>query len=118
VIPLNVAEQHFGRPADERAFLAVPFVGAGTAQGGSIEDDGETEAWRNGEQGRWNVTLTGDDNTLRVTLERPQWMPHAQPQVRVFVPMHETRAVICTNGTLAADHTADGWRCLTISLPH
>ncbi|MGF6967849.1 alpha-glucosidase [Paraburkholderia sp. WC7.3g] len=118
VIALNIAEQHFGRPADERAFLAVPYAGAGTAHGGSIVDDGETEAWRDGEQGRWNVTLTGDANTLRVTLERPQWMPRAQPQVRVFVPMHETRAIVCTNGTLAADHIADGWRCLTISLPH
>ncbi|NVH73770.1 glycoside hydrolase family 31 protein [Paraburkholderia sp. JPY432] len=118
VIPLNIAEQHFGRPADERAFLAVPHAGAGTAQGGSIEDDGETEAWRNGEQGRWNVTLTGDANTLRVTLERPQWKHRTQLQVRVFVPMHETRAIACTNGTLDADHTANGWRCLTISLPH
>ncbi|MGF6675850.1 alpha-glucosidase (family GH31 glycosyl hydrolase) [Paraburkholderia sp. WSM4174] len=118
VIPLNIAEQHFGRPADERAFLAVPYADAGTAQGGSIEDDGETEAWRNGEQGRWNVTLTGDANTLRVTLERSQWMPRVQPQVRVFVPMRETRAVVCANGTLVTDHTADGWRCLTISVPH
>lgn len=24
VVPLNIAEQHFGRPADERAFIAVP----------------------------------------------------------------------------------------------
>ncbi|MGF6368920.1 alpha-glucosidase [Paraburkholderia sp. RAU6.4a] len=118
VIPLNIAEQHFGRPADERAFLAVPSADAGTAQGGSIEDDGETEAWRNGEQGRWNVTLTGDANTLRVTLERSQWMPRVQPQVRVFVPMRETRAVVCANGTLVTDHTAHGWRCLTISVPH
>jgi alpha-glucosidase len=119
VIPLNIAEQHFGQPADERAFIAVPCAGAGTAQGGSIEDDGESEAWRDGEQGRWNVTLTTtDDGTLRIAVERPHWMPKPQSQVRVFVPMHETRAVVCTNGTLAADHSADGWRCLTIALPH
>jgi alpha-glucosidase len=119
VIPLNIAEQHFGQPADERAFIAVPCAGAGTAQGGSIEDDGESEAWRDGEQGRWNVTLTTtDDGTLRIAVERPHWMPKPQSLVRVFVPMYETRAVVCTNGTLAADHPADGWRCLTIALPH
>jgi len=45
-------------------------------------------------------------------------MQQPQAQVRVFVPMHETRAIVCANGTLSADHTADGWRCLTIALPH
>ena len=118
VVALNVAQQHFGRPADERAFLVVPHAGTGITRGGCVEDDGESEAWRNGEQGRWNVTLTGDADTLRISVEREGWKQQSQPQVRVFVPMHEVRTVVCVDGTLAADHTADGWRCLTISLPH
>jgi hypothetical protein len=35
VTPLNIAGQHFGRPADERAFIALPYAGTGTAQGSS-----------------------------------------------------------------------------------
>ncbi|RAS39063.1 TIM-barrel domain-containing protein [Paraburkholderia bryophila] len=121
VIALNVAEQHFGHAADERAFIAVPPVGAGIARGGCVEDDGESEAWRDGAQGRWHVTLTGDANTLQVAIEREGWMPQAQSQVRLFVPMSETRAIVCvasTHATLVADQTADGWRCVTISIPH
>lgn len=120
VIPLNVAEQHFGHAADERAFIAVPPAGAGIARGGCIEDDGETEAWRDGAQGRWHVTLTGDANTLQVAIEREGWMPQAQSQVRLLVPMSEARAIVCatsTHATLVADQTADGWRCVTISIP-
>lgn len=120
VIPLNVAEQHFGHAADERAFIAVPPAGAGIARGGCIEDDGESEAWRDGAQGRWHVTLTGDANTLEVAIEREGWMPQAQSQVRVFVPMSEARPIVCvasTHATLVADQTADGWRCVTISIP-
>ncbi|CAB3654562.1 glycoside hydrolase family 31 protein [Paraburkholderia rhynchosiae] len=115
VIALNIAEQHFGRPADERAFIAVPYAGVGTARGGSIEDDGETEAWRSGAQGRWNVTIASDANALRVAIEREGAMPDAQSEIRLFVPMHETRAVTCERGALLNDHCADGWRCLTIS---
>jgi alpha-glucosidase len=116
VIALNTAEQHFGQSADERAFIAVPYLGAGTANGGSIEDDGESEAWRSGAQGRWNVTIASDAATLRVAIEREGAMPHTQNEVRLFVPAHETRPVTCTRGTLLNDESADGWRCLTISL--
>ncbi|PRY07679.1 glycoside hydrolase family 31 protein [Paraburkholderia sp. BL25I1N1] len=118
VIPLNVAEQHFGRPADERAFIAVPHAGVGTTRGGCVEDDGESEAWREGAQGRWHITLAGDASTLRVSVEREGWMPQPQREVRIFVPKDEARAVECIGGALVADHTADGWRCLTISMAH
>jgi len=116
VIALNVAQQHFGRPADERAFIAVPHAGAGTARGGSIEDDGESEAWRSGAHGRWNVTIASDVNALRIAVERAGSMPHTQDELGVFVPMHETRPVTCERGVLLNDESADGWRCLTISI--
>jgi alpha-glucosidase len=117
---LNIAEQHFGHPADERAFLAVPHAGAGTTRGGCVEDDGESEAWRTGAQGRWNVVLAGDAHTLRISVEREGWMPQPQPQpqVSIFVPRHELRAIVCAGGALAGDHLSGGWRCLTINLAH
>jgi len=121
VIALNIAPQHFSRPADVRAFIAVPPAGEGTARGGSIEDDGETEAWRSGRRGRWNVTITTDASTLHLAVECEGVMPHAQDKVRVFVPMHDTRRVVCASGALLSDvsnarnEQMSGWRCLTIS---
>ena len=83
VIPLNVAEQHFGRPADERAFIVVPFAGAGIARGGCVEDDGESEAWRNGAQGRWNVMLIEATRTaLRISIDARRPDAAAAAQVR------------------------------------
>ncbi|MFM0500410.1 glycoside hydrolase family 31 protein [Paraburkholderia caffeinilytica] len=118
VIPLNVAQQHFGRPADERAFIAVPHDGAGIARGGCVEDDGESEAWRTGAQGRWDVTITGDASTLRMSVVREGWMQQPQPEVRILVPAAETRAAECVSGSVVDDRTTDGWRCLTISIAH
>jgi alpha-glucosidase len=34
----------------------------------------------------------------------------------VLVPKDEARTAICIDGALVADHTADGWRCLTIAI--
>jgi len=116
VIPLNVAEQHFGRPADTRAFIALPFASVGTACGACVEDDGESEAWRNGEQGRWRVTIDSDTDALRVSIAREGHMPRAQTEVQVLVPASETRAATCTSGALVADETAGGWRHLTVRL--
>lgn len=118
VIPLNIAEQHFGRPADERAFIAVPHAGADIARGGCVEDDGESEAWRRGTQGRWHVTITSDASTLRISIVREGLIQQPQQEVRLLVPTDEARAAVCIDGALVADHTADGWRCLTIAIAH
>ncbi|MFM0234045.1 glycoside hydrolase family 31 protein [Paraburkholderia sediminicola] len=118
VIPLNIAEQHFGRPADERAFIAVPHDGTGIARGGCVEDDGESETWRTGAQGRWHVTITSDASALRISIVREGWVQQPQQEVRLLVPKDEARAAVCVDGTLVADHTADGWRCLTIAIAH
>jgi alpha-glucosidase len=118
VVPLNVAEQHFAQPADERAFIALPFEGTGTARGGCVEDDGETEAWRDGMQGRWNVAVASDATTLRITIDREGQMPFVQHEVQLSVPASEARAAICTNGEVTGDVVLNGWRRLTLRLAH
>jgi alpha-glucosidase len=112
VIPLNIAEQHFARPADERAFIALPCAGAGVARGECIEDDGET----NGAQGRWRVSIESDTKTLRVSIEQHGTMPRAQRDVRVSVPASDARAVTCVHGELIGEQNAGGWRHLTLRL--
>lgn len=116
VIPLNIVEQHFARPADERAFIALPFAGVGIAEGECIEDDGDSEAWRDGVQGRWRVVIESDGRSLRIAVERHGRMPCVQDEVRVSVPASDTRSVVCAAGELSADRIADGWRHLTLRL--
>jgi alpha-glucosidase len=41
-VPLNVAEQHFGQPADARGFLLFPPDGEGEFTAECFEDDGES----------------------------------------------------------------------------
>ncbi|SPB16734.1 glycoside hydrolase [Caballeronia novacaledonica] len=116
VIPLNIAEQHFARPADERAFIALPCAGAGVARGECIEDDGHSEAWRDGVQGKWRIVIESDARCLRIAIERDGQMPRVQNEVRVSVPAADARSVTCTTGELTGERIADGWRHLTLRL--
>jgi alpha-glucosidase len=116
VIPLNIAEQHFARPADERAFIALPCAGAGVARGDCIEDDGESEAWRDGVHGRWRVVIESDARSLCIAIERHGAMPRVQNEVRVSVPASDTRVATCATGELAGERIADGWRHITLRL--
>jgi alpha-glucosidase len=118
VMPLNVAEQHFAQPADECAFMAVPYAGTGVAQGGCVEDDGETEAWRDGAQGRWQIAIASDAATLRISVERTGTMPREQSHVQIHIPASDTRTVASTNAAVTDDSLSDGWRRLTLLLAH
>ncbi|SAK80185.1 alpha-glucosidase [Caballeronia hypogeia] len=116
VIALNIAEQHFAQPADERAFIALPCAGAGVAKGECVEDDGESEAWRHGAQGRWRVVIESDAQSLLIAIHRDEPIPHAQNDVRISVPASDTRRAVCATGELVAERIADGWRHLTLRM--
>ncbi|ANH72862.1 glycosyl hydrolases 31 family protein [Ralstonia insidiosa] len=116
VIALNVAEQHFDKRADRRAFLVVPTSGAGEAVGGCIEDDGETEAWRHGEQGRWNVRAVSDALTVTLHVSREGRMPVQTDTIEIQLPAAEARQVQASEARIVDDNVAGGWRRLTLQL--
>ena len=116
VIALNVAEQHFDQRADQRGFLVVPKSGTGEAVGGCIEDDGETEAWRHGEQGRWNVRVVSDALTVTLHVSREGRMPVQTDTIEIQLPAAETRQVQAPQARIVEDHVAGGWRRLTLQL--
>jgi alpha-glucosidase len=117
VIALNVAEQHFGQRADRRAFMVVPVAGVGEAIGGCVEDDGESEAWRDGSYGRWEIRAASDAHsvTLSVTYEGAM---HEEPpeSVEIHLPASETRQVLAPRARIVRRATAGGWLQLTLQL--
>ncbi|MCQ0032634.1 glycoside hydrolase family 31 protein [Burkholderia glumae] len=116
-VPLNVAEQHFARAADERAFMAVPYAGDGELSGHCIEDDGESEAGRAGEPGRWNLSIRSTPARLTVSIARAGRMPAAraaQAAVTLMIPAADTREVTCAGAEVVGDVLSAGWRCLTV----
>ncbi len=117
VIALNVAEQRFDQRGDRRGFLVVPVGGSGEASGGCIEDDGESEAWRHGERGRWNIRTVSDAHTVTLFITRAGRMPVQQADtVEIFLPEGEARQVQTPQARMLEEAVAGGWRQLTLQV--
>jgi alpha-glucosidase len=68
-IPLNLAAQTFDERSDRRGFMVAPVHGTGSAHGRCVEDDGVSEAWREGKHGHWRVTALGTMETITLSVE-------------------------------------------------
>jgi alpha-glucosidase len=116
VIALNIAEQHFGQRADLRAFILTPFAGGDRVERRYVEDDGVSEAWRDGVFGEWIVSAEGHADSLTIAVERGGHTPPAASRVEIRLPAAESRRVLVTTGRIAEDNHIEGWRRIVIDL--
>ena len=116
VIAMNVAEQHFGQPADARAFLVAPVAGEGEASGGCIEDDGHSQAWREGRQGRWQVRARSDAHSITLHVTQEGQMPVATNTVEIWLPAGDTRTLHTPAARIASEVSSHGWRRLRLEM--
>jgi len=94
-IPLNIAEQHFGRPADERAFLLFPFEGQGEFTVECFEDDGEAVVTPDS-HGFWRLRAVCSPERIVCNVERLGGRPPAGP-VTIMLPEAEARPLEVIN---------------------
>jgi alpha-glucosidase len=81
VIPLNVAEQHFGARADCRAFAVFPI-----SQGSFMADIADGDGERIADQDRiWRLRVTCDATTIRV---------EGTEGAQIILPAGETRRLV------------------------
>lgn len=116
VIALNVAEQHFGCRADRRAFIVAPFANGGCKAAQYIEDDGETQAWRDGACGTWRIVARGDASTLTISVQRSGDPAFLASSVELHVPVCESRDIVVSDGAIVVDECGGGWRRLVVDL--
>jgi alpha-glucosidase len=104
-IPLNIAEQHFDKRAERRGFaIFAPLEGAFEAT--CREDDGETEAWREGAAGRWRVAVTARADRIDVACFAEGAAP-PQRSLSLLVRESEKRPVHARG---AREGSLSGWR--------
>ena len=106
-IPLNLADQHFNRPADQRGFAVFP--GQDAFEASCYEDDGETEK---GRHDFWRLSVSADAKTLKIAVKKPV----AAEGLILLLPKNEKRAVSLDGARLAAEADWQGWRRLELLL--
>lgn len=116
VIPLNIAEQHFARPADQRGFAIFPRRNEGSFEEEIFEDDGVSEAYRQGRFGLWKLCVRTVGQSVEIAISRTGEWSHLPESIEILLPVTEERPVQLTGVSLNAEHMADGWRKLSVRL--
>jgi alpha-glucosidase len=109
-IPVNLAEQHFARPADERGFWVFPHRGEGVFAAESFEDDGESVA---GLEGAWRIEVASKANTIGVVIERRG--AALGDTLTLIFPSGEARTIAVPGGV--EDRLSDGRRRVRAPIP-
>lgn len=112
-IALNIAPQTFAHRADARAMLIAPPTGDGAFEATSVEDDGESQAWRRGETAFWRVKVSCAGETITVTPSLEGGYP-AEPTLVLLLPPGETRALVVEGAATDSETVFEGRRAVAV----
>jgi alpha-glucosidase len=115
-IPLNVAEQHFSKAADQRGFCIFPHRSDGEFEYECFEDDGESEAYREGHFWTWRLRLKHSVSELLIQIERSgEGYPEAG-LILILLPRQEMRRIDFRGGSVVTDTSKGMSRELLVTL--
>lgn len=116
ILPLNIAEQHFAQPADERAFAIFPPAGTAEFRDEFFEDDGESEGYRQQQYGLWQVAVKAAADSLDIQVAAAGNCPPAAREITLLLPLQETRALTSGTARIVSDCLGAQWREVKIAL--
>jgi alpha-glucosidase len=102
-IPLNIAEQHFSKRADRRGFAIFPHRVEGSFVCECFEDDGESQAYLEGNFWNWRLIVDSSNSDLSIHIERLGEVLESEQYLELLLPVQETRRVRLDGGVLLKD---------------
>jgi alpha-glucosidase len=115
-IPLNAADQHFAKPADERGFAVFPKRNEGTFECECFEDDGESQAYREGNFRTWHLEVKSSSSELLIQVAQ-EGKGLRTGQISFLFPRQERRPIRFLGGLVAKDALGAANRELLVTLP-
>ena len=116
-IPLNVAEQHFAKPADQRGFYLFPSRNDTEFECECFEDDGESEAYRDGKFWTWRLEVKSSQSELLIEIAQKGRGDPRTGQISFLFPRQETRTIRFRGGSVAKDVLIAANRELLVAFP-
>jgi alpha-glucosidase len=116
--PVLLARAGGAIPVDEgglRGFLLFPLV-EGESRGESYEDDGESEAWRDGGFWSWQVGVASEPGVLRVSVSRSGQVTGSQDELELILPESELRPANLSGARVVREHREGGQRRLRVKV--
>jgi alpha-glucosidase len=101
---------------DVRGFQVFPLQGAGHFESTCFEDDGHTQACRDGAHGQWRLQVSSTADTLNIQVLREGKRPPVQDSVVLYLPASDIRSLQFGSATLQDSQVEGAWRRLTLKL--
>jgi alpha-glucosidase len=102
-IPLNVAEQYFTKRADQRGFAIFPHRNKGRCVTECFEDDGESQAYREGHFWSWRLIVDSTNPDLSIHIERAGQAPQSEQDIELILPGQDPSRILLDGGILLKD---------------
>ena len=99
---INVAEQHFNRPAHQQGFMLFPHQLDGAFSAEFFDDDGDSNAYLDGKSSLWKIRVQSNAETLDIDLECSGIQPSSD-LVTLLLPQHEMRQVVLSAADILGD---------------
>jgi len=115
-IPLNIADQHFAKPADERGFAVFPKRMEGRFECECFEDDGESQASREGNFWTWHLEVNSSRSELQIQIAQKGRSDPKIGQISLLFPRQETRPIRLRGGSVRQDVLGAANRELLVAL--
>ena len=115
-VALNLAEQHFNKPADTRGFDLFPPTGAGNFLATCYEDDGESEAFRGGHYGSWMLNVAATEREITVTLGWQGAWKRPTNTLVLRLPAQEWRRLVVHGGHVLGTSVQGSRRIVSVAL--
>jgi alpha-glucosidase len=116
-IPLNVADQHFAKPADERGFAVFPKRNEESFECECFEDDGESQAYREGNFRTWHLEVKSSHSELLIEIAQKGRDDPRTGQISFLFPRQETRPIRLRGGSAAKNILGAANRELLVAFP-
>ena len=113
---MNFGEIHFGDVQDLRGFQLFPCQGAGEFEATCFEDDGRSQACRDGHHGHWRLRVSCSPQGLHIAIASEGQRPPSQDRTILRLPRSGGRTLTFAGAALAHEATDGDWRQLTLKL--
>jgi alpha-glucosidase len=93
-----------------------PLRGEGDFEATCFEDDGLSQACRDGDHGQWRLRVSCTPSGLHFGLSREGRRPPVQDRMVLRLPRSDVRTLGFTGAVLEEDAAVGDWRRLTLKL--